>query len=221
MSPQAGFVLIEEIAPRLRSAIPSSVKPVGAEDHEELIQDGICMAAQLLHNLELKGKKVTPGNVAYYTILHLKSGRRSHSAARSDVMGSGTQLDHRSSVLSFEEPAGVDPETMEEIPLGELLSGNHEDPSTSASRIVDWDDFLQSHDPQYRSLVKNLGEGKMIRETGLKYGKAQELKKRLAADLLEYMGDQIIADSVHVPFWRGNIIAEHEKAACRADRRHR
>ena len=74
MSPQAGFVLMEEIAPRLRSAIPQCVHKVGAEDDEELYQDGLAMAAKLLDGLERRGKQVTPGNVAYYTILHLKSG---------------------------------------------------------------------------------------------------------------------------------------------------
>ena len=29
----------------------------------------------------------------------------------------------------------------------------------------------------------------------------------------------IIADSVHAPSWRGNIMVDHEKAACRAARR--
>ncbi|HEX3940620.1 MAG TPA: hypothetical protein VHX11_03970, partial [Acidobacteriaceae bacterium] len=91
MSPQAGLVLVREIAPRLRSAIPG-VRKVGAEDDEELLQDGLTMAAEMLHNLERRGKSVTPGNVAYYCLLHLKSGRRSYSGGRTDVMGSGTQL---------------------------------------------------------------------------------------------------------------------------------
>ena len=78
-------MLMGQVAPRLRAAI-SVVKPVGTEDAEELVQDGIAMAAHMLHHLEIKGKKVTPGNVAYYCLLHLKSGRRSHSAGRTDIM---------------------------------------------------------------------------------------------------------------------------------------
>ncbi len=41
MSPQAGFVLMDQIAPRLRNIIPAAVRPVGAEDAEELVQDAI------------------------------------------------------------------------------------------------------------------------------------------------------------------------------------
>src|SRR5947207_3140686 len=98
MSLQAGLVLVEEIAPRLKTVVPH-IKTVGAEDSEELYQDGLAMAAKMLHDLEQRGKDVTPGNICYYVTLHLKSGRRSYSGGRTDVMGSGTQLDHSSCVL--------------------------------------------------------------------------------------------------------------------------
>ena len=116
MSPEAGYVLMEEIAPRLKAVIPR-IQTVGAEDAEELIQDAMAVAAKMLHELEQRGKSVTPGNVAYYTILHMKSGRRSYSVRRTDVMGSGTQMDGKSYLHSLQEPAGIDPETLEEIPL--------------------------------------------------------------------------------------------------------
>lgn len=162
---------------------------------------------------------MTPGNIVYYTVLHLKSGRRSYSAGRVDVLGSGTQLDHKSMVLSFEEPAGVDPETGEEVGLGEMLAGHHEDPASAAGRNVDWELFLANHNPKYGALLQNLGEGRSVKETGCSYDASRKLKKQLALDLLEYMGSEVIADSLHVPSWRGNIMADHEKAACRADRR--
>lgn len=82
MRPSAGTLLVDEIAPRLRAAIPSSVRPVGAEDAEELVQDAITIAAQMLHRVELSGKKFTPGNIAYYAILHMRSGRRSQGSSR-------------------------------------------------------------------------------------------------------------------------------------------
>ena len=77
MSPQAGCVLQDQVVPRLRGAIPKVVHCLGAEDHNELIQDATAMAAKMMHNVELAGKQVTPGNIAYYTIQHQKSGRRS------------------------------------------------------------------------------------------------------------------------------------------------
>src|ERR1039458_8945406 len=153
----------------------------------------------------------------------MKSGRRSYSAGRTDAMGSGTQLDHKSCVLSFEEPAGIDPETGEEIPLGEMLAGNSDDPSMSASRNVDWEEFLDTHDHHYIGIVCDLAAGKKALETARHsnepYSRIRRLKQKLAEELREFMGSEAIADSARIPSWRGNIMADHEKAACRADRR--
>jgi hypothetical protein len=48
MSPQAGWILQEEIVPRLRSAIPRNVNQIGSEDAEELIQDATVMAVLII-----------------------------------------------------------------------------------------------------------------------------------------------------------------------------
>jgi len=223
MSPRAGFVLIDQIEPRLRAIIPH-IRPVGAEDADELMQDALTVAAQMLDRLEQTGKQVTPGNVAYYTILHMKSGRRSYSAGRVDVMGSGTQLDGLSSVQSFEDPAGFDPETGEEIPLGDMLAGNSDDPAQSAGRMMDWEQFLDTHNPRYEAMVNDFAQGKRATDTAARFGFsnswAHDLKEKLAGDLLEYFGEDAVADSMHVPLWRGNVRVDQEKALCRAERRH-
>ena len=222
MSPQAGFVLLDQIAPRLRAVIPH-IKTVGAEDAEELLQDALTLAAKMLHDLEERGKEVTPGNIAYYTILHMKSGRRSYSSGRTDVMNAGTQLDGLSSLSSMEEAAAFDPETGEEIPLGDMLAGNADDPAGAAARQVDWEDFLSTHNPRYRVLVGDFAQGNRVKDTAARFGFScrwgYELRDKLAADLQQHFGGNVIADSAQVPSWRGNIMVDHEKAACRADRR--
>ena len=222
MSPRAGFVLLDQIEPRLRATMPY-IRGVGSEDTEELLQDALAVAAKMLHDLEERGKEVTPGNVAYYTILHMKSGRRSHSAGRTDVMHAGTQLDGLSSMSSIEDPAAFDPETGEEIPLGDMLVGNADDPSMAASRAVDWEDFLSTHNPRYEVLVSDFAQGKRVKDTAARFGFScrwgYDLRDKMAADLQEYFGGDVIADSLQVPSWRGNIMVDHEKAACRADRR--
>ena len=45
MSPQVGWILQEEVVPRLRASIPRNVNQVGDEDPEELIQDATCINA--------------------------------------------------------------------------------------------------------------------------------------------------------------------------------
>ena len=54
LSPQAGLILLNEIAPRLRSAIPSAVSFVGCVNAKEPIQDAICIAARILDSVETR-----------------------------------------------------------------------------------------------------------------------------------------------------------------------
>jgi DNA-directed RNA polymerase specialized sigma24 family protein len=223
MSPAAGDLLVEHIAPRLRATIPKVVHPVGAEDAEELVQDAIVVAAQMLDSVERHGKTVTAGNIAYYAILAMKSGRRSQCRSRADVMAQGTQLDHRSAVLSFEEEVGYDPELDEPVTLGELLTTDREDPAMAAARNADWEQFLGSHDGRYGVLVKGIAEGKTAAETAAGaeagFSRIYQLKYQLADELRAFMGDGAVADAVRIPPWRGNLMADREKTACRATRR--
>ena len=142
MSPQAGWILQTEVVPRLRAVIPRTVHCVGAEDPEELVQDATAMAAKMLHNVELAGKHVTPGNIAYYTIQHCKSGRRSTGSSIVDVMGTGTQLNGTSRLHSFNEVVAESEVGFEIFELQDVISRDHEDPATIAARKMDWASFL-------------------------------------------------------------------------------
>ena len=223
MSPESGTLLLEEIQPRLRSAIPKSVRPIGSEDDEELVQDAMALAAQMLDSVERRGKKVTPGNIAYFTILHMRSGRRSQCMSRSDIMACGTQLDAKSCLLSMETEVGYDPELDEPIDLGSLLASENDDPAQEAARNIDWNLFLQTHDYRYGILVEGMAKGENLKATAEKsghlYSSLYGLKAKLALDLLEFLGSTAIEDSVHVPAWRSTIRRDKEKMACRADRR--
>ena len=66
MSPQAGWILQEEIAPRIAAVVPRSIQTVGADDHFEIIADGITMAARMIHRVETQGKlgRVSAPNIA-------------------------------------------------------------------------------------------------------------------------------------------------------------
>jgi hypothetical protein len=218
VSPHAGAVLMEQVAPRLKGMIPR-IKPVGSEDAEEIFQDGLALAAKMLHDLEQRGKTVTPGNVAYYCLLHLKSGRRSYGCGRTDAMFSSTQLDGKSSVMSLEEEVGYDPETMEPIHLGEMLTGSMDDPSQQAGRNVDWQEFIDSHDYRYGILLKDIAEGRTVmdraKEAKQRYSQVRSLKNRMSNELREYLGDDAIADAVRVPSWKADLMAGRERAACK------
>lgn len=187
------------------------------------MQDAIAVAAKMLHNVEQAGKKVTPGNIAFYTLQHMKSGRRSNGYSRADVMACGTQLDHKSSLLSLAEEVGYDPELDEAIRREDLLACRNEDPSTAAARDLDWEEFLGTHDPRCTVLVTGITAGTRLKETppesGEGYSRISQLRRKLADDLREYMGEEAIANAVRQPNWRGNLKVSSERAACQADRR--
>jgi len=223
MSPEACEALMGQILPRLKAAVPRCVRTVGAEDHEELVQDGIALAARMLHNSEQAGKMAPPASVAYYTLQHLRSGRRSTGNSRADVLATGTQLDLSSSVLSLEEEVGFDEELCEPIVLGDLLACRADDPAMAGGRNVDWDEFLETHDDRYGTIVSSIAKGEKPAETakalGINYSQFQWIRLNLEADLMEHMGEEILDESVQVPTWRGNLRVRSERVACLADRR--
>ena len=104
-----------------------------------------------------------------------------------------------------------------------MLSSAQEDPSQAASRNLDWEEFIESHDYRYGVVVRDIASGVTMIETakscGLGYGHMRIVKDRMAVELKEWMGEDAVADSARVASWRGNIMADKEKMACRADRR--
>jgi len=94
MSPQAGWILNEEVVSRIAAVVPCSIQSVGAEDHQELIADGITMAAKMVDRVEAQGKlgKISASNIVYYTLQHLKSGRRAGGCSAADAHGTQTHL---------------------------------------------------------------------------------------------------------------------------------
>ena len=223
MSPQAGWLLQEEVVPRLASAIPHAVNFVGCEDSHELIQDATAMAAKLLDSVDRANKKVTPGNLAYYTIQHIKSGRRSTGSSVADVMATGTQLNGRSRLDSLEQVVSADEETGGEIfLLHDVLSNDQEDPSTKAARKLDWETFCSGLSERERATVMSVAEGRSLQDVGIEFGVSnsamQGTKRSLAGKILEFMGVEILVEVRRSPRWKDNLEATREKLACRHQR---
>ena len=225
MSPQAGWILQEQVVPRLRSAIPNVVHCVGAEDHHELIQDATAIAAKMMHNVEAAGKKVTSGNIAYYTIQHIKSGRRSTGSSVVDVMGTGTQLKGNTRLDSLETVVSSNEETGGEIfLLHDVLSNDAEDPSTKAARKMDWEDFVAALPERERAVIEYMIEGRSLRDAAHALrvcdSTMQHNKRNLRMKILEFMGADILIEVRRLPRWKENLKATRDKMACREDRRH-
>jgi DNA-binding NarL/FixJ family response regulator len=226
MSPQASWILQEEVCPRLRSAVPNSVLCVGAEDAQELVADGIAMAARMVDRLDKQGKlkKVTPGNIAYYTIQHLKSGRRAGGTSTVDIMAPATQLNGTTQLHSLHEVVSQNEAGDEIFELHDVISCDREDPSAKATRKLDWETFLAGLSEVETLVVEFICAGKTLRaasrSAGVSDSTMQTHRRRVANKLLEFMGISILRDIAVLPHWKVGLDCERELMACRADRRH-
>ena len=225
MTPHAGWMLVEEIAPRIKAA--SRCLPlVGADDPEELYQDGLAIAAQMLDSAEQRGKPVSAASVAWYATRHLLCGRRSTYGGRADVLSPAAQLDGRSRLTSIDEES-PDPETGEMIPLGEVLAWESEDPALAAARNLDREQFLDSGDAISRLMVGALARGDTLTDlkaaTGLSDSGLSGRKRQMAARLLEHFGaadpDACLAEAGREPQWMADVMTQRAWQACQADQR--
>ena len=225
MSPEAGWLLVDQIVPRLRAVIPRSVLCIGAEDHEELVQDATCLAARIMHNGEQKGKRIPHQSAAYYALQHCKSGRRSVGHSCSDVHGTSTQLNGRSRLESMEEVVAVNEESGGEIYLlHDVLSADADDPSMAVARKLDWEEFCSDLPARERAVVEFLIEGKsgsaIARKLKTTDSKIQAIKRHLAKAIVKFMGPEILQEIQKLPAWKNSINASRERLACKHERAH-
>jgi hypothetical protein len=222
MSPQAGFVLLQHVVPRLKSTIPHAVRMVGSEDAEELLQDATAIAAKLIHSAEEAQKQVTPGNIAYYTLQIVKSGRRSTGSSATDVMQPGTQLQGRSHLVSLDEPVSESADN-EAFTLHDALASEHEDPAVRAARKLDWEAFIETQPARNRAILRCAATGepltKVAKAHRVSRSTLQDNKNALAAEIKGFMGEDILQECARLPLWRDSLAADREKSACRAERR--
>jgi hypothetical protein len=222
MSPKAGELLVQEIAPRIRNSLASSVPQVGAEDIGELVQDGIATAAALLDSAEARGKKVSAGNVAYYAVGLVRQGRRSTGQSRTDVMSPGTQIAGRCRLESLDQPIAGESEGDDILCLHDVLAAHSADPSQEAAKRLDWVPLVDSLDDNARQVLKCLVEGKDLTSLVPKLKRSrsalQNDKERLARLAIEHLGADILVEVQRLPQWRDNLVASRQKMSCRYER---
>lgn len=224
MSPQAGWILKEEIAPRIAAVVPRSIQSVGAEDHQEFIQDGITMAAKMVDRVEAQGKlgKVSASNIAYYTLQHLKSGRRAGGCSTADAHGTQAQLNGASELHSLQEIV-AETECGDVLELHDTLTTNNDDPSTIVARHLDWQMVLAGLTKLELAIVHALAEGltlrQVVRACKVSLAKVQEFEQRLALKVVEIMGLDAIANAMTRPQWKINLLTWNEQLACKGDRK--
>ena len=220
MNTATGDLLVHEIAPRLCSMIPRQVIPIAPEDPDELCQDGVALAAQLLDSCMRKGKAVTPGNIAHYTVQLLKSGRRSTGSRATDPLAPMTRLQQRAEPVSTEAPASV--EDGETLSFADFLADDRDDPGTVALRRVSWEELGRDLTPRETAVVTALGEGHGLRETARQMGLASSAltaaRNSLADRIRESWGDTVVNESAKAPAWVPTLRANRRRKPARMAR---
>ena len=222
MSPMMGEMLVTQVVPRLR-ATASSIPKVGHEDDEEIVQDATLMAARMMDSAEKSGQKFTAGNMAYYAARAARSGRRSYYTGRSDAMSPGCQID---GMARHEDIDGEvvfengDTGTLHDVITPFEFHGEEADPSEEAARNLDWEAFLVTQPKRHRAAILVLVQGGTMREAGkrcgLKDSSALLLKRRIASDLIEFFGPDVIRrllDGIR-PGWESDLRMSRERHLC-------
>jgi hypothetical protein len=224
MSPMLDCMLVNEVVPRLRNAA-RSIPKVGHEDDEEIVADATLMAVRMMDAAEKARKTFTAGNMSYYAAKAARSGRRSYYTGRSDVMSPGCQIDGnaRHDWLDREvEFETGDSGTLHDVVQPLEFDGQESDPAEDAARNLDWESFLSAHPPRHRTAILVLVEGGTMREAGkrcgLKDSAALNLKRRIAADLLAFFGEEVIRRLLEgvKPSWVSDLRSVRERNAYRA-----
>ena len=219
-----GEMLVNEVMPRLRAAAPSIPK-VGHEDDEEIVQDCTLMAARMMDAAERAGQKFGACNVGYYVSRAARSGRRSHYTGKGDVMSARCQFQGKSRLEALDEEIDIDAcesGTLHDITATFGFDGREADPAAEAARNIDWAEFLASHPPRHRIAIRVLVAGGTMREAGKRCGlrdsAACYLKARIAADLIEFFGEEVIRrllDGTR-PGWESDLRMCRERHLCHA-----
>jgi hypothetical protein len=212
-------MLVNEVIPRLRNAA-RSIPKIGCEDDEEIVQDCTLQAARMMDSAEKAGRTFTAGNISYYTERAARSGRRSYYSGRSDVYSPGCQIDGNARHERMDDE--VEFESGDYGTLHDIISpfdqNAHEaDPAEEAARNIDWESFLASHPARHRTAILVLADGGTMREAGkccgLKDGAASMLKRRIASDLIEFFGEEMIRRLIdgRRPAWDAGLQASRHR----------
>ena len=215
--------LLLQLQSRLRMAVPQLVAMIGADDPDELVQDGLVIALRIYRSTQAAGKTVTVGNLVYYTIRHLRSGRRSTGERRNDVLHPAATLRGHCQVQSLDQPLSHYDESEEALTLHDCLASAADDPATSAGRRLDWAMVLSALDPVKNAILLALLEGTALAllVPALKRSRSSlHHDQKLLGDLVcQRLGQDILQDIQTRPTWRNNLSSERERLACRIERR--
>jgi hypothetical protein len=114
-----------------------------------------------------------------------------------------------------------EPGTLHDVMAPAGYQGQEPDPAEEAARNLDWESFLAAHPPRHRTAIQVLVEGGTMgeagRRCGIKDSAAANLKRKIAADLIEFFGEDVIRRLIdgYRPGWESDLRQSRERHLCR------
>jgi hypothetical protein len=224
MSPKAGELLVNTIMPLITAAVArGAVRCTGCEDIQELVAEGIALAARSLDSLERRHKKVPANSIAFYCIESLKRGRRSGYSGQADAMSAAATLIGRACVRSMDAPISADADYPDqENTLHDLLAAGGEDPDRAVGWQMDMAALAGSLDDRQRDVLLGTAMGHPVKEIArrnrISPPRAVQLKRQIAGQMVLLFGEDVLADAARVTNWRAGLRAGAERRAARSER---
>ncbi len=205
-------ILLEKIVPIITATVPRVVRPTVSEDAQELVQDTIATAAEMLDSVERSGKKPIPRSIAFYSIQRAKSGRRAYQNSGNDLLSPVFRTVNENRLSYLDAPVSEDAENMT---MHEFVAGHTQDHSVEVLRRLDWEDFSKTLDRREKLVVKDTAEGRQVRDTakelGVSSGRIVQIKRLIGNKIRTFFGDNIIAEAGSEPVWKKDLRALREK----------
>ncbi len=212
MKDKTSQLLLQKIVPIIAAAVPRTVRPTGCEDTEELVQDTIATAAEMLESVEQAGKKPVPRSIAFYSIQRAKSGRRAYQNSHWDVMSPAFLTANEDAVQYMDAPLSDEAEHMT---MHDCIAARRESPDEEALRRIDWEELMASLDGRDQRILDDTAVGRQVKATandlGVSPARVVQLKRELGSRIKAFMGEGILADISNAPQWRREVQAVRER----------
>ena len=215
MTTATAEILVKEILPILSRTVPRTVNPTDSEDSEELVQDTIATAAEMLQSLEKAGRKIPARSVAFYSIQRAKSGRRAYQSGASDPLSPVFRTRNTSAIVPIDAPissAGEGSRTMQDF-----IASGIEDPSETALRRIDWESFLGTLASRERQILSCIADGWRNMDIAKRFNvtpaRITQLKREIASRIKQFMGADILNEISAESLWERDIRMIRESEA--------
>ena len=218
MTTATGNILVTQILPILSRTVPRVVNPSDCEDSEELVQDTLATAAEMLQSLEKAGRKIPAKSVAFYSIQRAKSGRRAYQSGASDPLSPVFRTRNTSAIVPIDAPMQSEGEGSRT--MSDFIGAPTEDPSETALRRIDWESFLGTLASREKQILSCIADGwrnmDIARRFKVTPARITQMKREIAERIKQFMGSDILNEISAESLWERDIrmIRESEAYYC-------